>query len=333
MLLCSGLTVKSGHAANTASGTAITTTATLTYTVGIGSPQTKNASVTVIVDNKLIPTVAKNGDAAVTLGATNQVLVFALRNDGNTPQRYLLSPVNSSGFAMNNVRIYLDNGSTPGSFDATDKKYDDASSFGDVAVGATLAILIVADTPSAAPGSNTSIYHLLATTVDAGGTTTPTAQTAGANTAGVDVVFADSTGSAAGDGNRDGKHSAFGTFTINGTLALAIVKSYAISADPKHGTTSPIALPGATVAYTLAVTVSGPGTTSNVVVTDPIPANATYKAASLKLNGAALSDASGDDAGGVGGSPMTVTVSLGNLTSASVVQTITFEVIIDEYKP
>jgi uncharacterized repeat protein (TIGR01451 family) len=332
LLTCISVPVQSARAAGTTSGTIINNTASITYDLGGGS-LTATASASFVVDNKVNPTVVKNGDAEVEPGATDQALVFVLRNDGNTPQRYALAAIpDGGGPVMDNVRIYLDNGATPGSLDVTDTLYVDAATFGEVVVDGSLALLIVADTPPSATAGQTASYSLVATTVDAT-TTTVTVQTAGANTAGVDVVFADLDGTVDGDLIRDGKHSAVGTFTIAGGLVLAIVKSAVITADPKHNTTNPVALPGATVVYSLAVSVTGSGTAAHVVITDPIPLNSTYKSGSLMLNGAALTDSAEDDAGNVGGAPVTMTVSLGDLTSASALQTISFAVVVDEYEP
>ena len=87
---------------------------------------------------------------------------------------------------------------------------------------------------------------------------------------------------------------------------------------------------GATLTYTIDATVSGSGTATGVVITDLLPANTTYTAGTLSLNAASLTDAPDADAGDVGGTaPNTVTINLGDLTAASPVQTITFEVIIN----
>jgi len=337
-LIC--IPMKTAHAAGTPSGTVITNTATATYGVGTTTGLTATGSTTVTVDNKVNLTVTKNADATVTPGSTNDALVFVVRNDGNTTQRYALSAVNSAGIVMDNVRIYRDNGSVPNEWDAADTLYVNAGTFGDVAADGTLNILIVADTPVTATDGQTSDYNLIATTVNAG-TTTVTVQTVGPNTAGVDVVFADIAGSAAGDIARDGKHSAAGRYTVSST-SVTVAKAVFVYSDPFTGvnngtagnnytdcTVCPKAIPGATLRYTVTVTVTGSGTARKVVITDPIPANTTYTAGTLKLNGAALTDASDADAGNVGGAPVTVTVNLGNLTSASGVQTIMFDVTIN----
>jgi len=334
------LPAKSAHAAGTASGTTISNTTTVTYDIGTTTGLTATARTTVVVDNKVNATVTKNADVAVTPASTNQALVFVLANTGNATQRYALSVTNGAGIAMNNVRIYRDSGATPNAWDATDTLYVDAGTFGDVAADGTLNLLIVADTPGEATDGQTADYNLAATAVNAG-TTTVTVQTAGENTAGVDVVFADMAGSAARDGARDGKHSASGRYTV-GSITLTIGKTVLVYSDPSNGvingtppgyadcTVCPKTIRTATLRYTITVTVTGSGTAAGVVISDPLPANTTYNTGTLKLNGTAQSDAKDGDAGDVGGTtPGTVTVNLGDMTSTSTVQIIMFDVTIN----
>jgi hypothetical protein len=64
-----------------------------------------------------------------------------------------------------------------------------------------------------------------------------------------------------------------------------------------------------------------------VVISDPVPVNTTPVAGTLRLNNSLLTDAADADAGDVNATTAgTVTVRLGDLNSASPVQTITFEV-------
>lgn len=326
LALCT-FTTRPAFALGTPSGTSIVNTATATYSDG-GTPVTKTASApAIVVDNKVNLTVTKNADATVLPGATNQALLFTVKNEGNTTQRYALTPINSAGIVMTNVRIYQDNGTTPGIWDAGDTLYVNPGTFGDVPADETLAVLIVTDTPATAVGGATADYQLIATTVNAG-TTTVTTPTVGANTAGVDVVFSDIAGSAAGDGARDGKHSATGIYSVN-LLSLILNKTVTVSWDPTNLFVTPKAIPGAILTYTITSSIVGIGTAAAVVITDPIPAKATYVANSLKVNNTALSDAVDSDAGSVGGAPVTVTVGLGDLTNASPAQVVSFEVTIN----
>jgi uncharacterized repeat protein (TIGR01451 family) len=312
-------------AAGTPSNTVISGTATATYQIG-GAPQpaiSTGPSGTFVVDNKVNLTVTRNADASVGSGSTDQALSFTVTNNGNTAQRYVLSIVSrgTDSIDMNNVRIYRDTNANNGYDAGTDTLYGDAGTFGDIAADGALRALIVADTPAGQTNGATAEYDLVATTVDAG-TLNVTAPTAGPNTAVVDVVFADIAGSAAGDGARDGKHSAFGTYTVSN---VTVVVNKAVLVIDQQGGNSP--MPGATLRYTLTVTVTGTGTATGVRIADPVPANTTYRAGSLRLNGVPLTDGADTDAGDVGGTTAgTVTVVLGDLTGASPVQIILFDV-------
>jgi uncharacterized repeat protein (TIGR01451 family) len=312
-------------ALGTPSGTVITTTATANYQIG-GVLQTAiSASAGFIVDNRVNLVVTRNGDATVGSGAVNQSLVFTVTNLGNAPQRYDLSVVSriTDSFDMSSVRVYRDD-NADNAWDAGDTLYAGPATFGDIPADGALRLLVVADTPVGQPGGATAVCDLLAATVVSGGTAT-IAQTPGVDTAGVDVVFADPAGSIAGDVVRDGRHSAFGTFTVS-NIAVTVGKTVTVI-DP-YGGSQPVV--GATLRYTITAATGGNGTANNVVITDAIPANTTYTAASLRLNGAQLSDAADADAGDVGATtPGNVTVSLGALTAASPVQTIVFDVTIN----
>jgi uncharacterized repeat protein (TIGR01451 family) len=123
-------------------------------------------------------------------------------------------------------------------------------------------------------------------------------------------------------GSTGGTAFVVGTYVVPATTVI-LTKSASIL-DPQGGT---LPMTNAVVRYSIAVTVSGAGTASSVVITDPVPANTTYVGGTLLLNGAALTDAADADAGDVGATtPGTVTVRLGDLTTASPVQTIVFNV-------
>ena len=256
-------------AAGTASGTTISNQATVNYQVG-GTAQTAINSNTTsfVVDNRVNVTVAQVGNATVVPGSTNQVLVFTVTNTGNTAQRYALSATNNSGITMNNIRIYRDVNSD-GALDGGDTLYVDAGTFNDVAADGVLRVLIVADTPGAATNGQTAVYNLIAQTVNAG-LLTVTTQTAGADTAGVDVVFADAIGSATGDVVRDGRHSTTATYTVN-AATLTVTKTSAVYSDPFNGTTNPKAIPGAIITYTVTIAnAAGGASATSVAITDSL---------------------------------------------------------------
>ena len=306
-LLC--LISQSALAAGTVSGTTISNTATLGYSVGgVGQTGIASAPATFVVDNKVNLTVAKVSDLAATPGATKQALAFTVTNNGNTSQRYALSTVAGAASiaTMSNVKIYLDNGSVPGVWDATDTLYVDASTFGNVAPDASLNILIVADTPIAAANAQTAIYNLVAQTVDKD-TTTVTSQTVGADTPGsVDVVFADIAGTVnnlgAADTARNGQHSALATYTI-ATAALTVTKAALLLCDPFNGVTNPKNIPGSMTQWTLTIANGASGAPATLTnITDVLQTPATTMDPNLvaPINAATCSSSTGAPASGSG---------------------------------
>ena len=85
--------------------------------------------------------------------------------------------------------------------------------------------------------------------------------------------------------------------------------------------------PGTTLTYTIQITNGGTADASNVVMTDPVPANTTYVTDSITQDGAPRTDASdGDNATSDG---TTVTVDVGTLAGGGGTTTITFQTTID----
>lgn len=271
------------YAAGTASGVSISNTATLNYTIGaVAQDPVSSPAATFVVDNKVDLTMVSTGVATVIPGSTDQVLPFTLTNTGNTTQGYLLSTVDGAGdnFNMNSVRIYVDvNGD--GALDVGDTLYTTGTNAGNLAPDAQRKFLIVANTPSTATDNQTAIYHLLATTTNAGSTTVTTQDT-GADAAGtVQVVFADGAGTASGDTARSGTQSSTSTYTVD-TAALAVTKTSSVISDPLNSTTNPKAIPGAVVRYTITVTNTGRATATGAAIVDQIPANTTFVSGSLQ---------------------------------------------------
>jgi uncharacterized repeat protein (TIGR01451 family) len=316
--------VENAFAAGTPAGTVITSTVSATCTIG-GAPQGPVfASAAFTVDRRINLVVTKIADVATAPTLTNVALPFLITNTGNTPLRFALQAQSraTNTWSMNNVRIYRDDNSN-GVWNSGDTLYSDAGTFNDVASDATLTVLIVSDTPAGVANGQSAIYDLIAAAVDAG-TLNLAAQTAGPDTVGVDTVFSDSAGSAAGDAAHDGRHSAFGIYTVNSTSANVIMNKTVAILD-QWGGNQPI--PGATLRYTITVSVTGSGTANNVVITDALPTNTASIPNTLRLNGAAITDTNDADAGDVGQTTLNaVTMRLGNMTSATPVQTIRFDV-------
>lgn len=291
LLFASG--TQTALAVGTESGLDINNTATVNYKVGtvdqtaiLSSPDgltPTGEATTFKVDNKVDLTVASvdAGTVPVAPGALDQVLEFTVTNTGNTTQGYSLSAVadGANAIPMGSVEIWIDDpaGASPGVYDAGDTLYVAATNAGDLNPNGTIGtddvmtVFIVSDTPATPTNGAVDSFSLLATTLDAA-TTTVTVDTAANTAAGVEVAFADALGTATGDAANDGTHSDAGTYTVN-TASLTVTKT-AVVDDQLGGT---YAIPGAIVAYSIVVTNSGAAAT-DVVVSDPIPANTVYVA-------------------------------------------------------
>ena len=92
------------------------------------------------------------------------------------------------------------------------------------------------------------------------------------------------------------------------------------------------AVPGAEIEYTITVQVtSGNSTAKNMIIKDPVPSGTTYKPGSMTLNNVGKGDGI-DDSDGCDfniTNTNSVTVQLGDMTSATPLQTIKFIVTVN----
>jgi uncharacterized repeat protein (TIGR01451 family) len=309
---------QSALALGTSAGIDISNSATVVYSIAGSSDSVNSNTVTFRVDEKLDVNVTWQDAANVGVATpdTNQVLTFLLTNTGNGTDSYALSVQNNLGgdqFDPVFVDIYLDaNGN--GNFNpGVDTLYIPGTNDPVLGADATQTVFVRNNIPAGLNGGDLGNSQLTATSNTGSGAPGTAFPNAGDNNTTAVV------------GTSGGSSSAIGTYEVTNTT-VTLLKSVVIS-DPLGGNQP---MPGATMTYSIDVTVTGPGTANSVVITDPIPANTTYTANTLTLNAAALTDVVDADAGDVGGTtPNTVTVNLGDLTPASPVQTITFEVIIN----
>jgi hypothetical protein len=280
----------------TASGTVISNIATMNYSVGgvaqtaIGSSSTGNTAgagiaTTFVVDNKVNLTVVLGGGTvtSVSPGATNQMITFIITNNGNTPQGYNLAASNAIGTpsvfavvdsidATVSAAIVDSNGN--GTYEAGT---DIASAISSLAPGASVSVFVLASIPATATNGQQAVVTLTATTTTAG-TTTPVVETTGANTAGVDIVFADAgntiTDPLAANTARDGIGIAQGAYRIFSSV-ISVTKTGIVLCDPFNGITSPKNIPGAIVRYSIIVTnAAGSGASAILTtVTDTLDLN------------------------------------------------------------
>ena len=320
LLLVLLLTPGRAAAVGTPANTAISNQARADYVIG-GTPGSTLSAVTTFFVNEVIDVVVVSQDAGPVASlspSSGRVLTFLVQNVGNGREQFAASFLNlpADDFDALAVSIYVDvngdglytGGTDPLYVGPADLDLDSNDPAND-----RRTVFLVGDIPPALANGDVADLELTATAVT--GTGAPGSSIVGAGDGGTDALF----------GASGGDDAATGTFLIS-DLNVSIAKSVTIF-DPLGGSDPTV---GALLRYRLDVSVTGTGTAVGIAITDPIPANTTYTPATLRLNSAPLTDVGGDDAGDVGATtPGEVTVSLGDLTSASPIQTITFDVTIN----
>ena len=285
------------HAAGTTAGTSITNTATIDYQVGGVAQGQQSASNSFTVDRKINLLVEEVGTVTTNVvpGQNNAVTAFQLTNSSNEVLDFALAVTQiTSGtashggtdtFNANNVRIYRDNISTGvvGDWDTDDTP---VTYIDELAVDTPIRLFVVADIPAGLANNAVAGVTLRATAREggtAGSQGLAITETAGANTAGKDTVFADIAG-VAGDTARDASHSDNDDYTVR-TATLAVTKTSRVVSDPFNLTSNPKLIPGAVVEYCIAVANSGSADATSVVINDPVPGQLTFVTSSILLNG------------------------------------------------
>ncbi len=267
-------------AAGTASGTSVVNVATVDFQVGgVNQAQQSSNNATFVVDRKVNLTVAEVGNVTTTVapGSTLQVTAFTLQNTSNAVLDFALTTAQQVGgtathggtdtFDVTAVQVYRDNNGN-GLIDGADAV---VTFIDELAADATVNLLIVSSIPAGLATGAVADVSLIATGREGGGAGTLGAalvQTTGANTAGVDTVFADTAGT--NDGARDAAHSDEDDYTV-ATAALTAVKSSNVISDPFNNTTNPKMIPGAVVEYCIAVSnAAGGAAATGVTINDSL---------------------------------------------------------------
>jgi uncharacterized repeat protein (TIGR01451 family) len=281
-------------AAGTPSGTVITNNVFVDYQVGGVSQTQRSAADSFTVDRRINLTVAEVGAVTtqVVPGQTGASTAFTVTNTSNAPLDFALAGTQIAGgiaahggtdtFDVTAFSLFRDvNGNN--SYDAGT---DTAISFIDeLAADASVTILIVGNVAIGETNGEVAGVRLTATAREAGAATTQGAaitETVGANTAGVDTVFADAAGVA--DAARDGAHSDDDDFTVV-TATLNVTKTSRVVSDPINLGVNPKMIPGAVIEYCIAIENTGGAPATSIDIDDNVPSELTFTASSIRLNG------------------------------------------------
>lgn len=290
------LGANAAQAAGTVAGATITNTVAVNYTVGGIAQNAASASNTVTVDRRVTFTLTSApATTTVSPGQNVAVTAYTLTNVSNDTLDFPLSHVNqaigaaavhggNTAFTTGTSSYFIDSNSN-GTYDAGT---DQAVTWVDeVAPDTSRTIFVVTSIPLSA--TNTQIAGVVLTaTAAAGGSAaaqgTVLTNSTGANTAGIDTVFADAAGTS--DGVNDGRFSTRGDYTVFAPV-LTVQKLSTIISDPINNTTNPKAIPGAVVEYCIVVqNGAGGAPVNNLSISDPLPAQTTYLSSfGILLNG------------------------------------------------
>ena len=305
-------------AAGTAAGTQITNSATISFAVNTISQSASATADTVTVDRVINMTMAEVGSSTTTVipGQSRAAVAFRLTNTSNATLDFAFALFQLKGgvaahggtdaFDITNLGLFVDTNAN-GTYDSGTDATLTNTFFDEVPADAARTFFVVGDIPLGLANGAVAGVNLVVT-ADEGGTvgTSPGSnlnQTNGANTAGMDTVFADAAGVV--DAARDALFSTRDDFTVS-TAALTSVRTNMVISDPVNGTTNPKAIPGATVEYCLAISNgAGAPTATDVTIADTLAANLTYdNAFGIFQNGTVtggVCDTTGAGAGTAGG--------------------------------
>ncbi|MFC4292224.1 hypothetical protein ACFOWX_07330 [Sphingorhabdus arenilitoris] len=300
-------------AAGTLAGTDIENMATASYETPGGTIQIDSNLVVIKVDELLDVTVTNSdpGDIPSSPGATANVQRFLVTNTGNGEEAFRLTPnlaVAGDDFDPALQNVVLDSNGN-GVYDpGVDTVYTAGTNDPVLQPDQSITVFVISSTPATVNDGNRAEVSLsvAATT----GTGAPGTTFTGAGNGGGDAVV----GTTGADADDNG-------FLAVQAAILSLVKS-AVVADPFGGSR---AVPGSTITYTLVATITGSGSLTNVVISDPIPADTQYVPGSITLDAATLTDAADTDQGNFNGSQVRAAV---RNIAAGETRTVTFRVVI-----
>ncbi len=310
----------------TPASTAIDNRATINYDVGaitivIESSPAGNTSTGVgngadtsfVVDQMVDLTVTRSTSVykTATVGGT-AVITFTVANTGNDTFDFNLSASDLSGIldpyggadnldGITVAGIYVDSdgpgdvgGGSPyvsgaHTYDASDT----ATVVENLAQDRMINVYMVCNIPGTAVSGDIAVMLLRAEARRASDNA-DLAETSGADTAGVDTVFADDDGDGGGgeDTARNSEDVEIDALQIQAP-SLTVSKTSSVQADPLNGTTNAKAIPLARVRYSIQITNGGTSAANNIVVTDAIPGNTWFFVGSVTGGTGTYSDNGG----------------------------------------
>lgn len=309
----SGLLCAPAIAAGVDAGTLIENQAQATFETPAGAQAVLSNTVTLRVEEVLDAALASLDPGPVNATQVDVVLSFSLTNTGNGPEVFTLianPAVAGNDFDLTVTGIAIDTNDNGVYDDGIDLLLSTPEVTPELVADAASTVFVLASAPGGTPDGSRSALELQANAVTSSGT--PGDIVAGAGQDGTDAIVGAGGAQAFAQGE-----------VVIGSQSVTLTKSAVV--QDQFGGASPIS--GAIISYSIFAAVEGSAAVMNLTITDPIPTGTSYVPGSLLLDGARLTDASGDDAGEVtaGG----VSIALGTVP-AGTSSIIEFDVRIEE---
>lgn len=305
-----------GWAVGTSAGTSISSNTTTTYVIGTAPPATATSKTVSFQVDEVIQPVLTWQDAtpvAVSTPGRNNALTLLLTNSGNGSEAFglirtngplPLPPENYTPLDGSIGSIYLESGLEAG-FQANGANADTAYVSGtndpNLAPDTSMSIYVISDTPSVVSNARGDVLLTAASLTPGAAGAPPGTSLPGLGQGGGFAVV----------GGSRAQAGATGSYIASG-LGVVMNKTVLSVRDPQ-GTA--LVMPGTVMTYQILVTLSGAGAASNLLITDPLPANSTYVPDSIAVDGIAKTDAADTDNSQFITATNTVSVSLGNVAS------------------
>lgn len=256
--------------------TTITNQATVNYNVqGLAqTPVSSNTSTFYVGVRENVTVVTTNvADVTVYPGSIQTALTFTVTNNGNTTMNFILN-----GIAEPNGTASPFGGNTA-SYTGTNMTLSQAS-ISSLAPGFTNTVTLMVNTPVSETNGQVAVYGLSAQSQLLGGANITTkisnatgTAIGGATCTALGSTYIDIVSNSVGGSDypaNEGIDSARSAYQVS-AANLTVTKVSVVYSDPVNGTTTPKAIPGATVTYTLTVSnASGTAIANGVAVTDSL---------------------------------------------------------------
>lgn len=298
VLASAGMVLCASYAsASTPAGSTIINVAQSSFVLGTTTSGISSNPASLRIDELLdIDLQSRVASVALTVGTVTGVPI-SLRNPGNGNEAFTLH-AGVDGSATVVLGFALDSNGN-GVFDSADTLIANDGISPVLASGQAIPLFVLLRTDASASGTLTVAAQALT------GSGKPGTVFAGKGDGGVDAIVGATTAAAS-------IALPFSSVATGTTPDATLVKSASVLAP--DGSDS--AVSGAIVTYTIAASFAGPDAARAARITDPVPDGTDYVPASLRLDGAALSDADDADAGTVTGT--SISFALGDVTGAAV---------------